>query len=270
VSLTVGLANEEELRALFLQKHGKPEATGWAPSRRFRFGYFTPSDVYEATVAKVVAAGCRWLDVGGGRSMFPENPTLARTLAERARVVVAVDPSGNVHDNDLVHERINSTLEGFTTDTPFDLATIRMVVEHVENPSEFVASLSRAVKPGGIVVVLTVNLWSPVTFVSRLVPFRLHHAVKKLFWGGFEEDTFPAHYRMNTRLQLAGLFEQAGFVERDFRKVGDLSVFGKFRVLNYVELLLWRALDAVGVSYPENCLIGVYQRDKENVRESAS
>ncbi|AMV38193.1 class I SAM-dependent methyltransferase [Planctomyces sp. SH-PL62] len=249
-----------ELEAFFLQKHGKPETVGWAPRRRFRFGYFLPMDVYELVVGKCVDPGCNWLDVGGGRAIFPENPRLARELVSRCEKVVAVDPSDNVQRNDFVHERHQLMLQDFEAREQFDLATMQMVVEHVDQPESFVDALARLVKPGGTVVVFTVNRWSPLTLISWLVPFRFHHPIKHFFWGGEEEDTFPVAYRMNTRRTLSRLFGRSGFDEVDFLRLDDLSTFGGFKVMNLVELAAWSALKAVGLGYPENCLLGVYRR----------
>jgi SAM-dependent methyltransferase len=219
--------------------------------------------VYECVVSKLVGNGARWLDVGGGHAIFAHNPGLARILAARCASVVAVDPSDNVRKNVFAHETIQSTLEDYHASTHFDLATLRMVVEHVRHPERFVAALHRLVKPGGVVVVFTVDLWSPVTVVSRLLPFRFHHAIKRVVWGGDEEDTFPAFYRMNTRRSLRRLFDRAGFSEELFTRVDDLSVFGNFRRLGYVELLLWRSLSAVGLPYPEGCLVAVYRKGQD-------
>ena len=249
-----------ELTSLFRQKYGDPEAVGWAPRRRFRFAYYLPSDVYECLVGKLVAPGCAWLDVGGGHAVFPENAAWARALVSRCARVVAVDPSDNVHRNGFVHERVQGTLEEYRSNTPFDLATMRMVVEHVSHPEDFVGALARLVKPGGAAVVFTVNRLSPIGLLTWLLPFRWHHPIKRFFWSGEEEDTFAVHYLMNTRKTLRRLFETAGFEEEAFARLDDLSAFGRFRSLNYLELLAWRGLKAVGLSYPEHCLLGVYRR----------
>ncbi len=254
------LPSDADMEELFRQKYGDPERTGWAPRRRFAHGYYLPADVYEATVKKHVAPGCSWLDVGGGHDIFPDNKTLARTLASRAARVVAIDPSPNVLRNELAHEKVQAFLEDFRPQEQFDLATMRMVVEHVAHPEAFVAALARLVRPGGHAIVFTVSLWAPVTVVSSVVPFSLHHAVKRLFWGGEEEDTFPVQYKMNTRGTLRRLFDKAGFDEAAFARLDDLSVFGRFRLLNLVELWLWRAARAAGMPYPENCLLGVYSK----------
>ena len=254
------LPTRAELEAVFRLKHGAPETTGWAPARRFRNGYFTPADVYESLVSRFVQPGIRWLDVGGGHAVFPDNPQLAKQLVGRAAHVAAVDPSDNVHQNEFVQERFQGFLEDYTSAEPFDLATMRMVVEHVAAPEAFVTALSRLVKPGGHAIIYTVNRWAPITLLSWAVPFKLHHPVKKLFWGGEEKDTFPVQYKMNTRRTLKGLFHGAGFEERLFAKLDDLSTLGRFKRLNHLELLLWKGFRSVGLAYPENCLLGVYRR----------
>jgi SAM-dependent methyltransferase len=255
------LPNRDALEALFRQKHGDPESTGWAPRQRYRWGYSLPADHYEALVRQLVEPGCHWLDIGGGHAIFPDNPQLARELVARCDRVTAVDPSDNVHKNEFVHQRVQSLAEDYASETPFDLATMRMVVEHVSAPRDFVGALARLVKPGGLAVVFTINRWAPVSLISGATPFGLHHPIKKLFWGGDEEDTFPVQYRMNTRSTLRRIFQEAGFRERAFTKLDDLSVFGRFRWLNTMELCGWRCLKSIGLRYPENCLLGVYQRN---------
>lgn len=254
--------SETELAAIFLGKYGAPTETGWSPRQRHAFGYYLPADVYEALVARVIMPGCHWLDVGGGHHVFPENPRLAQQLVERCELVVAVDPSNNVHANPYVSERVQSVLEDYQTERTFHVATLRMVAEHVSDPARMVDALYRLLRPSGVVVVFTVNSRSPLTLLSRVVPFSWHHPVKKLFWGGEEDDTFPVQYQMNSRAVLRELFETRGFSEASFSYLDDLSTLGHYRFGSYFELLWWRALNQLGLRYPENCLLGVYQKRK--------
>jgi len=233
---------------------------GWAPRRRLRIGYYLPAEVYEGTLDKLVAPDNRWLDVGGGHSIFPQNPGLARELVERCTHVTAVDPSPNVLRNPFVHERVQSTLQDLVGTGEFDLATMRMVVEHVSDPDSFTQTLARLVRPGGHAVVLTVAKWSPISVVSRLVPFSLHHTIKSLFWGGEEEDTFPVHYVMNTPGTIRTAFLQAGFEEVVLRRLDDLSALGQFRWFSLIEVLAWRVCRTLRVPYPEHCLLAVFRR----------
>jgi len=244
----------------FHLKHGDPALTGPIPRMRIRLGYYTPDDVYEGLVAQLVEDGTAWLDVGGGRDVFPENPRLARILAKRCRLLVGVDPSDNIEENPFVHQRVQSTIQDYRGDRTFDLATLRMVAEHITQPRAAVAALARLLKPGGKVVVYTVNLWSPVALISWLVPFQLHHAVKSLLWRTKEKDSFPVAYAMNTRRQLRQLFARGGFRECSFVYLDDCRIFHRFRLLSLMETGSWKALQSVGLPYPENCLLGVYER----------
>lgn len=248
-----------ELDAIFWLKNREPLGPG--PARRRRFDYFTPDEWYEALVAKLVFAGCRWLDVGCGRFLFPSNAALAQQLADRAGHLTGVDPSDNIHDNPFVDERFQGLLEEYQISESFDLVTFRMVVEHVTDPEATVAKLAKLVRPGGRVVVYTVNRWSPVTLVSAVTPFALHGPLVKFFFNTEERDAFPTAYRMNTRQTLARQFADGGFREEWFRRLSDCRVLKRFSLLNAAEMWLGRTLERVGLRYPENCLLGVYRRE---------
>jgi 2-polyprenyl-3-methyl-5-hydroxy-6-metoxy-1,4-benzoquinol methylase len=150
-------------------------------------------------------------------------------------------------------------LEDFQSDIAFDLVTMRMVAEHITNPLGALTALSRLVKPGGKVVVYTVNKWSPVAVVSALLPFSLHHRIKRLFWVGEERDTFPTAYLVNTRRQLYKLFRSTGFQERYFEYLDDCRTLGRWRAAKVAELIGWKVARALRLHYPETCLLGVYE-----------
>lgn len=260
---TVPEPTPKALRELVRLKHegGDPARYGWGTRLRLRFGYFTPDEVYESTVARVVHDHSSWLDLGCGRNVFPNNPGLARELAARCGCLVGVDPDPTIEENPYVHRRARTTIDDFRSDQAFDVVTLRMVAEHIEHPVATLEALARLTKPGGIVVVYTVNRWSPVSVISRVVPFGLHHAIKYLFWRTEEKDTFPVAYRMNTRRQLLRLFEGNGFREIGFSYLDDCRTFSRSRLMHRLELAAWRGLRALGLRYPENCLLGIYERE---------
>jgi hypothetical protein len=142
----------------------------------------------------------------------------------------------------------------------FDLVTLRMVAEHVENPPEFARSLARCVASGSQVVVYTVNRFSPVPLITSLVPFKFHNPAKRVLWGTEEKDTFPTFFRMNTRRRLRKVLEAVGFREVFFVYLDDCRTTGRFRSLQQLELALWRTMRGMGLRYPENCLLGVYRK----------
>src|SRR4051812_10081449 len=103
-----------QLLELVRRNHnGDPDRYGWATRMRLRFGYFTPDEVYQATLDRLVARGCAWLDVGCGRHILPGNSALARSLAGRCAVLVGVDPDPTIDENPFVHRRVRSTIDQF-------------------------------------------------------------------------------------------------------------------------------------------------------------
>lgn len=254
------LPGRTELVAVFADKYGAAENRGWMQRLWTRLDYFSPDDYYETTVSKLVFPQCDWLDVGCGRNIFPGNLRLAQKLALRCGYLLGADPDGTIAENTLVHEKVQAPVESLRLDRQFDLITLRMVAEHVERPDLAVASLARLAKPGGLVVVLTVNRWSPAAVAASIVPHALHHPIKRMLWNCEEKDTFRVSYRMNTRKQLARCFEAAGFRERAFAYLDDCRTFYRYRWIHRAELGLRRLFKVAGLPHPENCLLGIYQR----------
>jgi SAM-dependent methyltransferase len=249
-----------DLAQVYRSRFGDPKGTGSVPRLWYRLRHFVPDMVYEAAVAKLVGENTRWLDVGCGRGVFPSNPHLAQTLAKRCKLLVGIDPDGTIAENSLVHERAQCTIEQFHSRTRFDVVTLRMVAEHIARPEPAVASLARLTKPGGKLVIFTINRWSPVSIAAWAVPFKLHHPLKHALWRTEEKDTFPVAYQMNTRSRLRRLLGGQGFREVGFAYLSDCRTFYRFRPLHLVELLVWGTLQTFCLPYPENCLLGVYER----------
>ena len=228
---------------------------------RYRMDHFTPDDHYEALLNRIIGRGCQWIDVGCGKDTFPSNKNLANILSKRCGLLVGVDPSENVEENPFVHLKVKSAIEEYNVDKVFDVATFRMVVEHIQDPRRTIDILKRLIRPGGKVVIYTVNRWSPVTVVSSCMPFSLHHPIKRIFWNTEEKDTFPAVYKMNTRKQLSHLFADCGFTEIFFTYLDDCRMFDRFRFLSFINLHFLRFIKKIKFRYPDNCLLAVYEKN---------
>lgn len=258
--LLLRLPDAPALRQMFARRYGRGPRLGWGPRRRQRSGYYTPDDYYEALVAGLVVPGVQWLDVGCGRELFPNNLGLAEALSKRCRRLVGVDPDPTLWENPWVHEKHACGIDAFDGGGAFDLVTLRMVAEHIDDPAACVQSIARALRPGGLAVVYTVFAGSPMPLLTRLAPMWLRHVVKSWLWGTQPKDTFPTRFRMNTRRTLARWFAGAGMREAAFVRLDDCRTFARFEALLRLELAVWRACRALRVSYPEHCLLGVYRR----------
>jgi hypothetical protein len=74
---------------------------------------------------------------------------------------------------------------------------------------------------------------------------------------------------MNTRKTLRDHFDAGGFREVFFAHVDDCSTFGSINALNLVELGVWRVFHSLGMRYPENCLLAVYERSLDATETNA-
>jgi 2-polyprenyl-3-methyl-5-hydroxy-6-metoxy-1,4-benzoquinol methylase len=254
------LPTRQDLRKRFDSRYGDLRNHGWLTRLTHQFGYFGGDAWYEATVDRLVSHDTSWLDVGGGKSIFPHNEDLSTTLSRRCALLVGVDPSANLAGNPYVHDRANCTIEEYQTERKFDLATLRMVAEHIQQPEAAIESLARLVRPGGKVVIYTPNRWSPVSIAASVIPFWLHEPITRFLWGTEQEDVFPTVYRMNTRNRLRVLFQQGGFQEIAFAYLDNCSTFQRFRISCFLEFSLWWALRKLRLRYPVNNLLGIYEK----------
>lgn len=249
-----------ELQALYDKKYYRLGEPGWGPQLRLAKNYFTPDDVYEALLEKTIQPGWDWLDVGCGRDIFPDYPELAVELRERCNSIVGVDPDENVLENEYITQAFHGMIEDFDTEQKFDLVTLRMVAEHIANPSDALETLKDLTKPGGLLIILTPNKWSPMSIGAAITPFALHHPMKKVLWQTEAQDTFPTEYKLNTRKDLLKHTSENDFEEVLYTRLDDCRIFGSYKLLNRMELAICRGFNTLGLNTPENCILGMYRR----------
>ena len=184
---------------------------------------------------------------------------MARRLAKQCRKLVGIDPSDNIDDNEIVHERLKMPIEDHPPGAVYDLITMRMLAEHIQSPADVVARLSALLAPGGRIVIYAVSKYSPSVLIASVTPMSVHHAAKHLLWRTGKRDTFPTTDRMNTRATLAGLFATQNMTEEVFQLLPDCRTTSRFQRLRFLELCLWKLLTTMGIPYPETCILAVYR-----------
>ena len=247
-----------QLERSFSKKYGK--TPNWGPKMRKAFEYYTPDDHYEVVVDNLAGDRTNWIDVGCGRFIFQSNDTLAAELSERVQHLHGVDPDVTIEENKFIHAATKCQFEEFESDISFDLITLRMVAEHVQDPGALMAKIGDISADGSRVVVYTIYKYSPVPILTRLIPFSLHHRIKYIFWRTEEKDTFPVAYKMNSRNELKTLFNAWGFEEEYFTYLDDVRTLGNFKLGQYIELTISKLLNKIGLLYPEVCILGVYHK----------
>ena len=119
-------------------------------------GEGAPRDRYDARPLE----GLRIADIGCGGGI------LAESLAELGAAVVAIDPAPNnievarrhAEKSGLDIDYRNMTAEALAdSGESFDIVTALEVIEHVDGPKAFVATLASLVTPGGLLFLATID-----------------------------------------------------------------------------------------------------------------
>ena len=162
------------------------------------------------------------LDVGCGMGAF------TKILSQRGFFVTAVDYSQEVIS--FAKKASNNSNARFLTaniyDIPFDKDTYDMVIciavfQHLKDPKKAISEIKRVLKPGGIFVVITLNLFSLDTFfqkenVIRYSPFWVKRQFEEL---GFE------------KVKIKGVF----FFQQSFNFITDIII--KFKIYKFLNVL---------------------------------
>lgn len=169
-------------------------------------------------VAQACPPGARVLDIGAGADL---SGSLAPIL-DRGCHLVGIDPDASIERNRSVHERHQVCLEEFarTHTEEFDVAFAVYVLEHVADPSAFVAACSRVLRPGGSMFALTLNVrqyFGATTWAMT----RLGIADPVLAWlkgrDVMDGYHFPTEYRLNSIRTVRRQYGTAGFSRVEFR-----------------------------------------------------
>jgi SAM-dependent methyltransferase len=164
--------------------------------------------------AQAVAARSRVVaEVGCGRGALVDTgrPGGAwQDLRGAGRTVIGIDIASVGEQNPVIDEfrLIGADGRWPLSDGSVDLAVSDFVLEHVSDPGAFVGELARVLRPGGVFIARTVSRRSPLAAAARVVP-NDHHAtaLARLQPGREERDVFRTAYKMNTRKDLARLFD---------------------------------------------------------------
>jgi SAM-dependent methyltransferase len=194
-------------------------------SRGWRHAY----QHYEELIDQRLSDGGAVLDVGCGRT-FP----LARRLVTRSSAVFGIDPEVDVDvvpDGAKVHRAFADAIP--LPDETCNLVVCRSVLEHLADPQPVFGEIARVLRPGGSFVFLTPSRYDYVSVAARLLPNRWHPWIVRRLEGRAELDTFPTHYRANSRGAVARLATAAGLRPALMRYLNHHPTYFMFSPLLY-------------------------------------
>ncbi len=173
------------------------------------------------------------VDVGcgsGGHEVFNYRATAMRSIG------LDVDPS--VADNELAHHRAAGDGGQMPVRSSVaDVVVSQEVLEHLRDPGAFFREASRVLKPGGVLLLMTPNLWSPVSVLSRVTPLWFHKWAYTRLVNSPDTKVFATYYRANSPRRLRRLGAEGGLEQVEMRLFEGTPGYGVFStILTYAEL----------------------------------
>ena len=186
-----------------------------------------------------------WLDLGCGHQLLPPwRLDQERALVQRAELFVGLD-----HQYDALkkHDTIRHKIHGNISQLPFkskcfDIVTSNMVFEHLREPRAQLQEVSRVLKPGGLLIFHTPNVFGYGTLIARVIPKSIKARLCYMLDGRKEEDVFPTYYKINSTRSIKRVAQSLGFETRDIRLIVSSPQLVMIPPLAVLELLFIRIL----------------------------
>lgn len=128
----------------------------------------------------------------------------------------------SVDANRDIDEGVVADLETVTfPENTFDLIMSFEVIEHLRRPKLFLTRISRSLKKGGYIFLVTPNKTSLFGFLAMWLPNTTKRYITRFLFGKATENEFH-YYRLNTTLLLAEGLLSNGFSDIRITMLNDL------------------------------------------------
>ncbi len=208
-------------------------------------GEFTPNDgtiEFYGRIKAIARPEHTVLDLGAGRAAwFEDDPCKYRKqiqiLKGSVNEVIAADIDEVVLENRSSDRNILITEKVPLPDNSVDIIIADYVLEHIQDPEEFVSEVRRILRPKGMFCARTPHKHSYVAIGARMVPNRRHSdCLKSLQPERKSQDVFPTAYKLNTLSSIGRNFKGLDNFSYIFR--ADPSYFfGNKHIYNALEIV---------------------------------
>jgi ubiquinone/menaquinone biosynthesis C-methylase UbiE len=219
--MTLSLDRQNAYRARYAAQR-----PGWRPA----------TEIYENLIRQHLKSGSHLLDLGCGRGGVLEQ------LQNVEIQSIGFDP-----DLESLREHRIGNLTRATAladrlplrDDCIDVVVCSWVLEHLPAPERVFAEVQRVLHPGGVFIFLTPNASSLVAWINRVLKPLQNTLVPRLY-GRAEADTFPVHYRANSRQQIIQLAANAGLGVEILHQIDDPTYLAFTPLLYKISVALAR------------------------------
>lgn len=132
-------------------------------------------------------------------------------LRGKCEYVVGYDLSDDVFLNTEIDAAIQGDVEDLKLPSDsFDLVACTWLMEHVGAPERAFDELTRVLKPGGRLLLVTPNIFHYSMLVSKFTPYKFHEWFLHKLGDSAHSHGFRTFYKANTRGKLKKLASRSG------------------------------------------------------------
>jgi ubiquinone/menaquinone biosynthesis C-methylase UbiE len=184
------------------------------PNSQFLDNY-TPSDAtieFYGRVRSIINTESIVLDLGAGRGAWLEDNSLyriqIRSLKNVTKEFIGLDVSNDIFKNTTTTKNL-LIINGIfpIEDHSVDIIICDFVFEHINDINNFYKEINRVLKKDGFLCARTPHKHHYVSLFSSIIFNSFHAKILKYSQKNrFEEDVFPAFYKLNTNSDIKKIF----------------------------------------------------------------
>ena len=188
-------------------------------------------DIYNEMVKNSLGEEKIWIDCGCG------NNGMIQVYGKFVKTAIGVD----IIDTSNKKNFIKADIDNLPFSSNFaDLITLRFVVEHFRDQNKYFSELSRILKRGGKIIILTTNLYSPLIFLPKMLPNSLKSRILTKLFKVQDKEVFPAYHKFNTPQKYKEFRENYTIEKIIF--ISDLNYNRKWI---FILLFIWHKLTSL-------------------------
>ena len=193
------------------------------------------------------------LDLGAGRGSWysTDNCSYRREihdLKKKVKYLVGIDIDDAVLENPTTHKNLTMSENKIPLESnSMDIIVADWVLEHVQNPNEFISEIDRVLKPGGIFCARTPHKYKYVSLFASLIKNKIYLKLLKFIQPQRKErDIFPTAYKLNTLQTIRRKFKN--YKDFSYLYTSHPSYYAENQILFKLFAFFHKVLPAVMVS----------------------
>ena len=193
------------------------------------------------------------LDLGAGRGSWYSTDDCSyrreiHDLKKKVKYLVGIDIDDTVLENPTTHKNLTMSENKIPLeDNSMDIIVADWVLEHVQNPNEFISEIDRVLKPGGIFCARTPHKYKYVSLFASLIKNKIYLKLLKFIQPQRKErDMFPTAYKLNTLQTIRRKFKN--YKDFSYLYTSHPSYYAENQILFKLFAFFHKVLPAVMVS----------------------